>query len=299
MTRRIRRHLTGGACALAIVLGLSWQGSGRQESLGAQAGPQAGRYVVNALGMKFVRVPAGRFVMGSPTDEEQRGTDEMQHAVTISRPFYLGVHEVTQGQYEKLMGKNPSFFAKSGGGKQRVGAADTANYPVDNVSWNDAVAFCAKLGATQGARAAGHTYRLPTEAEWEYACRAGGKAATHFGPQMDSGQANFNGLSPYQTTTGGPFLRRTTDVGENQANAFGLYDMHGNVQEWCGDWYAADYYAKCPEAGPPGPAKGTERVLRGGGWAHSGKACRCAVRNKMAPDAASYSSGFRVVLVVK
>lgn len=296
MTTRMRwPHLA----AAALALGLGWVATIRSQTAGAPNEEPPARTIVNALGMKFVRVPAGRFIMGSPADEEHRGADETPHPVTIRRPFYLGVHEVTQGQYEKLMGKNPSFFAKTGRGKQRVGEADTSNYPVDNVSWDDATAFCVKLGTLRGARAAGYTYRLPTEAEWEYACRAGTKTATHYGAQMDSGQANFNGLSPYGTMIGGPFYRRTTNVGENRPNAFGLYDMHGNVQEWCSDWYAADYYAKSPEMDPPGPAKGTERVLRGGGWAHSGKACRSAVRNHLAPDRASYSSGFRVVLVVK
>jgi formylglycine-generating enzyme required for sulfatase activity len=255
--------------------------------------------VTNSINMRFVRIPAGTFVMGSPDDERDRGADETAREVEIGRPFYLGAFEVTQAQYEKVAGKNPSFFAKGGGGQERVANSDTSKHPVDNVSWHDAVAFCKKLGDLPAEKAAGRTYRLPTEAEWEYACRAGTKTATHYGDQMDANQANFNGLSPYRTTTGGPFFRRTTRVGEYRPNAFGLYDMHGNVQEWCADWYAADYYARSPKADPPGPANGTERVLRGGAWPHSGKACRSAVRNKQSPETASYSFGFRVVLTAR
>jgi formylglycine-generating enzyme required for sulfatase activity len=263
-------------------------------SAGAQS---PAKEVTNSIGMKFVLVPAGSFTMGSPESERDRGADETQHEVAISKAFYLGIYEVTQGQFQQVMGKNPSFFSRDGPGKQRVAGLDTAQLPVENVSWLDAHAFCKKLGELPAEK--GRSYRLPTEAEWEYACRAGTREATHYGDKIDATQANFNGLSPYNTTTGGPFYRRTTKAGDFQPNALGLYDMHGNVQEWCADWYAADYYAKSPKADPQGPAEGTERVLRGGAWVHSGKSCRSAVRNKHAPETASYSFGFRVVLVAK
>ncbi len=256
-----------------------------------------GREVTNSLGMSFVLIPAGTFTMGSPADEMDRGADETQHEVTITLPFYLGVMEVSQGAYQKIMGANPSFFSKNGTGKQRVEKIDTAGHPVENVRWIDAVAFCKKLGEQPAEKS--RTYRLPTEAEWEYACRAGSKTATHYGKSIDSTQANFNGLSPYNTAEVGSFYRRTTHGGEYKPNAFGLYDMHGNVQEWCADWYAADYYTKSPKSDPQGPAEGTERVLRGGAWVNSGKACRCAARNKHAPESASYTFGFRVVMMVK
>ncbi len=285
------------AAGLLGVIALAWYS---RPTLGrAEAAQAPERQLSNSIGMKFVLVPAGSFTMGSPSSEPHRGADEVQHKVAISRPFYLGVYEVTQGQYEKVMGARPSFFSTTGTGKERVGKADTSGFPVENVSWNDAVAFCKKLGEMPAEKEAGRSYRLPTEAEWEYACRAGGPEATHFGEQMDANQANFNGLSPYNTTTGGPFFRRTLRVGSYQPNAWGLYDMHGNVQEWCADWYAADYYARSPKADPAGPAEGTERVLRGGAWVHSGKACRSAVRNKHDPGAATYSFGFRVVLVTR
>ena len=276
-----------------LLLAAAWH----YRPVGGQAQPPA-KEVSNSLDMAFVHIPAGSFVMGSPDEETDRGADELQHAVTISRPFYLAVTEVTQGQYEKVMGKNPSFFSKNGTGKQRVEGMDTSKNPVEKVSWHDADQFPAGSWAEFPAEK-GRTYRLPTEAEWEYACRAGAKTATQFGNHLDSNEANFNGLSPYNTDEGGPFWRRTTRVSEYKVNAFGLYDMHGNVQEWCADWYAADSYAKSPKADPAGPAEGTERVLRGGAWPNTGKACRSAARNKHAPDSASYTFGFRVVLMVK
>ncbi len=245
----------------------------------------------NSLGMKFALIPAGKFTMGSPTSEKGRGDDEPQHEVTIGRPFYLGVYEVTQGQYQKVMGNNPSFFSAAGAGQQRVKGKDTADYPVDSVTWLEAAAFCAKLSELPAEK--GRRYRLPTEAEWEYACRAGTKTVFHYGNDLNAYKANFCGLiyAAYGNGGAGPFLRATTLVGNFEPNAFGLYDMHGNVQEWCQDWYAAD-----PKEDPQGPKAGTERVLRGGGWPHSGKSVRSAVRGKLPPDERAYSVGFRVVM---
>jgi formylglycine-generating enzyme required for sulfatase activity len=255
----------------------------------------------NSVGMKFALVPAGKFLMGSPESERGRGDDERQHEVTITRPFNLGVHEVTQGQYAKVMGKNPSWFAPQGGGKQRVDGKNTADYPVDNVTWLDAVEFCKKLGSLTAEAEAGRSYRLPTEAEWEYACRAGTTTVFHYGDDLDAYKANFCGLvyAAYGKAGAGPFVRRTAAVGEYKPNAFGLYDMHGNVQEWCQDWYAVDAYPSEPQTDPVGPPQGTERVLRGGGWPHSGKSVRSAVRNKLAPDESHYSAGLRVVLMAR
>lgn len=253
--------------------------------------------LTNSIGMRFALIPAGKFTMGSPESEKGRNDDETQHEVAIARPFYLGVHEVTQGQYAQVMGKNPSWFSADGGGKQRVDGKSTSSYPVETVSWHDAVAFCDKLGALPDERAAGRTYRLPTEAEWEYACRAGTTTVFHYGDDLDAYKANFCGLiyAAYGKAGAGPFLRRTAPVGDYKANAFGLYDMHGNVQEWCQDWYTTT----SPAVDPQGPAQGGERVLRGGGWPHSGKAVRSAMRNKLAPDERHYSAGLRVVMVVK
>ena len=234
--------------------------------------------------------------MGSPVDEMHRNADEAQHEVTITKPFYLGAFEVTQSQYARIMGNNPSNFSEKGGGKQRVGNRNTADYPVERVSWLDAVEFCKKLSAKEN-----KTYRLPTEAEWEYACRAGTKTVFHTGNEFHSYLANINGLdySSYGTEKAGPFYRCTVAVGEYKRNDFGLFDMHGNVQEWCTDWYAADYYKQSPKSDPSGPKDGTERVLRGGAWPSSAKACRSAARNQLPPDEKTYTTGFRVVLEMK
>ena len=252
--------------------------------------------VKNALGMILVRIPAGTIVMGSPKTELHRGSDETQHDVTISKPFYLGAFEVTQGQFEKVIGSNPAHFRAAGGGKSRVDGRDSADYPVERVSWLDAVDFCKKLSASEK-----KIYRLPTEAEWEYACRAGTRTVFHLGNDFNSNLANINGLSysSYGKEIAGPFYRSTVKAGEYKRNDFGLYDMHGNVQEWCADWYSEDYYQKSPKSDPTGPAEGTERVLRGGAWPSSAKACRSAARNHMPPEEKTYTSGFRVVLEAK
>ena len=250
----------------------------------------------NSIGMVLVRIPAGKFTMGSPTDELHRGAEETQHEVAITKSFFLGAFEVTQGQYEKIMGNNPSFFSAKGAGKQRVAKKDTSSHPVERVSWNDAVEFCKKLSAREK-----KTYRLPTEAEWEYACRAGTKAPFHTGGKFNSNLGNINGLSysSYGSEEGGPFYRSTVPVAEYKGNAFNAFDMHGNVQEWCADWYGADYYKSSPKSDPQGPEKGTERVLRGGAWPSSAKACRNAARNHLPPEEKTYTTGFRVVLEVK
>jgi formylglycine-generating enzyme required for sulfatase activity len=254
--------------------------------------------IANSLGMKFAPIPKGKFLMGSPKTEAQRGDDEEQHEVTITKSFHIAIHEVTQGQYEKIMNANPSFFTPTGPGKAKVRTKDTSQHPVECVSWHQAVEFCKKLEELDGEKAGKRRYRLPTEAEWEYACRAGTTTALHLGDAVDSYSANFNGLSPYGSGRGGPFHRVPWQVGAYPANKFGLYDMHGNVMEWCQDWYAADYYAKSPKEDPPGPAEGTEKVTRGGSWSNSGKACRSAVRTKLAPEDSHYGLGFRVVMEI-
>ncbi|MBI3823098.1 MAG: formylglycine-generating enzyme family protein [Planctomycetes bacterium] len=252
--------------------------------------------ITNSLEMPLIRIPAGTFTMGSPADEKHRNADETQHDVKITKPFYLSVYEVTQHQYATIMGKNPSHFCKTGGGKQQVLERDTSHYPVERVSWNDAVEFCKKLSAKEN-----KTYRLPTEAEWEYACRAGTKTVFSAGNEFHSYLANINGLnySSYGKEVSGPFYRCTRTVGEYKRNAFGLADMHGNVQEWCADWYGEDYYKNSPKEDPSGPKEGTERVSRGGAWPSSAKACRSASRNHLAPDEKTYTTGFRVVLETK
>jgi formylglycine-generating enzyme required for sulfatase activity len=253
--------------------------------------------VSNSAGMKFALVPAGSFLMGSPLDEEHRGADEApRHPVSITRPFYLGVFPVTQGEFRQFTGDNPSrFTAKEGGGP---------HHPVEQVTWHEAVAFCEKLSRSSDGKLslpgeAGvrcPAYRLPTEAEWEYACRDGTGGAFHCGDSLSSERANFDGNHPYGKAGRGPHLERTSRVGAYAANSWGLCDLHGNVWEWCQDWYVADYYAASPEVDPPGPVRGSQRVLRGGCWNNSGHLCRSARRNKYAPDFRSDTIGFRVVV---
>jgi formylglycine-generating enzyme required for sulfatase activity/uncharacterized caspase-like protein len=265
---------------------------------------RAAKELTNSIGLRLVRVPEGKFTMGSPPDEEDRQQDEgPEHEVVLSRPFYLGVYEVTQGQYERVMGKNPSHFAPEGAGKDKVRGVDTSQFPVEMVSWDDAVEFCRRLSELPEEKRAGRKYRLPTEAEWEYACRAGSPSyqAFHVGNALSSRQANFNGNSPYGGAEKGEYLGRTAKVGSYKPNAFGLYDMHGGVWEWCADRYDKDYYKSSPRADPPGPreAAGPERVLRGGSWASDAADCRAARRLHDSPAARPYRNrGFRVALNV-
>ncbi|HOD80927.1 MAG: Serine/threonine-protein kinase pkn1 [Planctomycetes bacterium ADurb.Bin126] len=243
--------------------------------------------------MKLVLIPPGKFLMGSPDSDKDACDDEKpQHEVTISKPFYMGVYEVTQAQYEAMMGKNPSEFK----GRDR---------PVENLSWQDAVKFCKEMSAKTG-----KTVRLPTEAEWEYACRAGTTTRFSFG---DDG-ADLHQFGNYcdrsctfpwrgkKDAAHSDGHDRTAPVGSFKPNPFGLYDMHGNVWEWCSDWYA-ESYAKLPagEAGgktvdPTGPTSGTKRVLRSGCWHMVGPSmCRSAVR-RTNPGYNCYQEGFRVVV---
>jgi formylglycine-generating enzyme required for sulfatase activity len=236
--------------------------------------------ITNSIGMKLLLIPQGTFQMGSPESEVGRYGDETQHEVTIRQDYYLGVTEVTQGQYEQVMGKNPSYF--------QVGELkrDSANHPVERVSWNDAVEFCKKLSELPEEKAAGRVYRLPTEAEWEYACRAGSKSAYSFGddPKSLDDYAWFDENSNEQTHP----------VGEKKANAWGLYDMHGNVWEWCSDWYGE--YPLGAVSDPAGPNQGSYPVFRGGCWFYEAARCRSARRYRFFPSLSDRILGFRLAL---
>jgi formylglycine-generating enzyme required for sulfatase activity/serine/threonine protein kinase len=284
------------AWRIALLLGPPAASSGRPPELvgSQQPGPGEGEpktpppdtkplppEITNSIGMKLVLVPRGKFLMGSPTTEPERNDDERQHEVEISKPFYLGAFEVTQAQYQQVMGANPSRFTKDNGGGP--------DHPVEKVSWYEAVEFCKKLSALEKERSSGRIYRLPSEAEWEYACREAGKSQTpyHFGNTLSSDQANFNGN-----------VSHTTKVGSYNHNGSGIYDMHGNVAEWCADWYDPAYYTKSPRKDPTGPATATgHRVLRGGSWDNSGPACRAAYRGRFDPGYRIDNFGFRVVCV--
>jgi formylglycine-generating enzyme required for sulfatase activity len=258
------------------------------------------REVTNSVNMKFVSIPSGKFLMGSPR-EERRRPDEAQHEVEITKPFLLGIHKVTQDQYKQVMDKNPSYFSDSGEGKDRVKGLDTRRFPVENVSWMDAQDFCEKLSKLPEEKKNGRSYRLPTEAEWEYACRGGAILSEpfHFGHSLSSRQANFDGNHPYGEAPRGEYLQRTSEVGSYPANAFGLFDMHGNVWEWCQDWYAP--YDLAIRKDPSGPANSSEdrRVLRGGSWGDHGYDCRSAYRFHCGPRDNNEYHGFRVICVAR
>jgi formylglycine-generating enzyme required for sulfatase activity len=245
--------------------------------------------------MEFVLIPRGKFQMGSPEDEKDRADDEEQHEVVITRPFYLGKYEVTQEQYGQIVGANPSWFSADGEGKESVKDLDTRRFPVEQVSWEDAVSFCRKLTDRDDKR---RRFRLPSEAEWEYACRAGTTTPFHFGKALNGDKANCAGNVPYGTDEKGRYLERTCRVGSYAANAFGLYDMHGNVWEWCEDYYGPYKGLDIKDQLRTEKVDESARVVRGGSWYSSARHCRAAVRGRDAPGNRDNSSGFRVAFLL-
>jgi formylglycine-generating enzyme required for sulfatase activity len=278
----------------------------------------------NSIGMNLVLIPPGEFQMGSTPEEiawalaegpQKNSTDKLylervpteapRHHVKISKPFYLGMYPVTQAEYEKVMGLNPSGFtekqvdvstfnpALSGAevrhrldDVRKTAGKDTRRHPVETVNWDEATEFCRRLSAMPAEQAAGRVYRLPTEAEWEYACRAGTTTRWYSGDDA----AGLAEVAWFNENAGG----MTHLVGTKRPNAWGLYDMHGNVWQWCGDWFNADYYQQSPPSDPLGVAAGLSRVLRGGTWHFSPSCCRSAFRSRFAPAARYHDFGFRV-----
>ena len=228
--------------------------------------------------MEMVYCAPGEFLMGSPESEDGRSANEKRHRVRLTRGFWLGKSPVTQGQWQSVTGSNPSSFC----GNMRL--------PVDSVSWNMCRAFVEKV-AESVRRQFGGEARFPTEAEWEYACRAGTATAYSWGNSLYGDKANCDGSSPYGTTRKGTDLGKTTPVGCYDANAWGFLDMHGNVWEWCADWYG-DYGGDAVD--PAGPPQGWYRVLRGGCWNLYARNCRAAVRNWFKPDFRNSYCGFRL-----
>lgn len=290
---RTRLLTVGGLIAWALVLAVLVCGTGWSDA------PTPPSSLTNSIGIKLVLVPAGRFVMGSPLTEPERDVEEVPHEVVISRPFYMGAYEVTQGEFLRVMGNKikPALNRDT---------ADSASYPMESMLWKEAVAFCDQLSQLPAEKSAGRQYRLPTEAEWEYACRAGTTTAFHYGNALSSRQANFNGNFVFGDAEKGPYVRKTTKVGSFPPNAFGLYDMHGNVWEWCADWYDANYYRQSPTEDPLGPPMGVTPtgygdfylVIRGGCWLDDARACRSAYRFRAMPDNRYQLIGFRVVCEV-
>ncbi len=297
----------------------------------------------NSLGMKLALIPPGEFQMGSPESERQRNGNEQQHRVRITKPFYLGVYEITQSEFEQVMGRNPSEFLNKGGQTEVATGVDTSRYPVDSVTWYEAIEFCNKLsekegrqpyyrladieredsGSIKGAKVSvdgGGGYRLPTEAQWEYACRAGTTTPFNFGAANNGAESNCNGLVPCGTEEQGPSLGRPVPVGSYRPNAFGLFDMHGNVWEWCWDVFG-EYQKNPQEADPAGPSRTPKKVVgkkskpknslesdperpsggshrdrvnRGGCFFQTAGHCRAAGRGWSSPRWRSFALGFRV-----
>jgi serine/threonine protein kinase/formylglycine-generating enzyme required for sulfatase activity len=279
---------------------------------------------VNTIDMKFVLIPPGEFIMGSTAAEIKEATQHLnedkhwrdclnsegpQHKVVLTQPFYLGVYEVTQSEYEQMMGKNPSSFATTGPDKllvDKVQGLSTTSHPVESVSWNDAAEFCATLSEHENhkpyyfravdtiANQAGTGYRLPTEAEWELACRAGTTTKYWFGDSdedlIQRGWFDANSSN------------RTHAIGTLKANPFGLHDVHGNTWELVQDWWDLSYYREFqekPALDPRGPSSGSQRVLRGGNFASLATGCRSSNRNALPPANRSLVVGFRVLLTVE
>jgi formylglycine-generating enzyme required for sulfatase activity len=243
--------------------------------------------------------PPGTSTIGSPVSESQRGPNsETQHGVTLTKGFFMGKFTVTQGGYRSLMNTNPSYFNTNHSFTQDL------NRPVEQVSWAEATNYCGLLTAQE--RAAGRiftnwTYRLPTEAEWEYACRAGTTTPFYCGNNLTNGMANFDSRYGYYlgnaTATNNPagtLLNRPLAVGGYAPNPWGLYDMAGNIWEWCQDWYGT--FSAASVSNPQGPATGSERVFRGGTFNSIGAGCRSANRDKTNPAFGANTIGFRVVL---
>jgi formylglycine-generating enzyme required for sulfatase activity len=228
--------------------------------------PDPPQRISSPHGIEMVRIPAGTFVMGSPASEPGRDKDEKQHRVSITKPYYMAITEVTQGQWTAVMEKNPSRFVDCGD-----------SCPVELVKWYETIEFCNGLSAAEGLEPAytvdrGHVkwdtsangYRLPTEAEWEYACRAGTATPFWNGRCLSTDEANYNGNHPLEGCPTGEYRNETVPVASFPPNPWGLYDMHGNVWEWCWDRMAP--YPKGAVSDPSGPPYGTTRVIRGGGW---------------------------------
>jgi formylglycine-generating enzyme required for sulfatase activity len=227
-----------------------------------------GKIVENSIGMRLAYIPGGSFTMGSEPDERGRQEEEVQHVVKITRSFWMSITEVTQTQWTAVMGFNRSNHQGS-------------DLPVEKVSWGSVTEFCKKLSLKEG-----KLYQLPTEAEWEYACRAGSTGA--FG-----GTGQLNDMGWYEDNSGGA----THPVAGKKPNAWGLFDMHGNVAEWCGDYYVLEY-ADGEAVDPTGPKEGRARVVRGGSYSYFAASCRCAARSSLPESYQVPHVGFRVVMEV-
>jgi formylglycine-generating enzyme required for sulfatase activity len=236
-------------------------------------------------GMTLVELPPGRFTMGSASSEVGRNDDEILHDVEITRPFLIGQFEVTQQEWRTVMGTSPSQFGTCGG-----------RCPVENVTFFDVQQFLTRMNAHVAppqSKAPSLRFRLPTEAEWEYACRARTTGPFSTGENLTTAQANYNGHQPYGSFATGDFRQKPTAVGMFPLNPWGLGDMHGNVWEWTADWYGPYAESAFANIDPHGPPAGDARVIRGGSWFFDANSARCALRYTHAPQDKGFSLGFR------
>ncbi len=252
---------------------------------------------LTSLGMVFCWCPPGTLTMGSPPDEPGRDRDEDQVEVTLAQGFWLARHEVTQEAFRSVMGENPSWFSSAGGSIEKVSGLHTSQLTVEMVSWHEALGFCQRLTEQEsnaGRLPLGWSYTLPTEAQWEYACRAGTLTVTAFGDSLGSDQANFNGAFPCRNTVIGDNVARTTVVGSYPPNKWRFHDFHGKVAEWCRDVYVNRLQGG---VAPINPSSGAHRVIRGGGWSFMGRDLRSASRQGIPTASKLGDVGFRCALV--
>jgi formylglycine-generating enzyme required for sulfatase activity len=290
---------------------------------------QPGEMITNSIGMPLALLPRGCFVMGSPLSEYQRHENESPFPIMISKQLLMGVYEVTQREYQTVMGSNPSYYSERGAGATAVQRLKPARFPVEQVSWHEAAEFCKRLSELPTEREAARIYRLPTDAEWEFACRANANTAFNVGELIDGTQANIRSDKPYWKSRSTPALERTRTVGSYPPNHFGLCDMHGNVAEWCSDWegglnmrnvWDGLIEGRRPETheeisllleqfseiamqdqvvdmaiDPVGAVRGTKRVTRGGSFNSDVSQCRSASKRGTDPDYRYRGIGFRVI----
>jgi len=238
----------------------------------------------SGVSLDLAWIPPGEFTLGSPENELGRYYNETQHKVRLTNGFWMGVSSVTQAQWQTILGNNPSYFQNGENGAP----SDTGAHPVEQVSWDDCQEFLVMLS-----RKTGQEFRLPTEAEWEYACRAGTSNALNSGKDLTTEDGcchHLDEVAWYDENS----AEVTHPVGGKKPNKWGLYDMHGNVWEWCQDWFGD--YSNGTQVDPQGPSSGSGRVLRGGSWSYDAKDCRSAVRDSGPPGSRSYDGGFRIVL---